>query len=162
MSAETVTCTVDHLDDTAALAQALAAALEPPLIISLVGPLGAGKTQLIRCLAAAWDIDSQSVVSPTFSLCQTYSGKFQVHHLDVYRIQSVEEFLDLGVDELFEEHAITMVEWGDRVAEALPDDYLEIRIDTLDIDRRRLQFTCHGELAEKLQPRLTLAISQFG
>lgn len=162
MSSQMLHCAVDNLDETTDLAELVADILRPPLVVSLIGPLGAGKTQFVRCLAKAWEIDAQAVVSPTFSLCQTYAGRHRVHHLDAYRIKSDEEFLDLGPDELFEDQAITLIEWADRVADVLPDDRLEIRIDSLDIDRRRFAFSFHGDLDHEMVSRLEQAVSRFG
>lgn len=101
-----------------------------PLVIGLVGTLGAGKTTLVQAIAEAAGIDVANVTSPTFTLLQTHQGtRFKLHHLDAYRLADENEFYDLGVDELFEEEAWTIVEWADRVAELMPEETLWIEIE---------------------------------
>lgn len=158
-----VKCIVESPAGTHKLAATVAKLLSPPLVIGFNGPLGAGKTEFIRGLAVAWEIEPRAVVSPTFSLIQTYQGKHVIHHLDVYRLRNSDEFLDLGVDEMFAEpNAIALIEWSERVQDALPEELLEIDIQPLDLDRRLVtfQFTeeSHGEIADQL----AVAVSQFG
>jgi len=115
--------------ETQLLAAALADLLPERCVVSLTGTLGAGKTHLVRCFAAACGIDPRDVVSPTFVLAQQYSGSRTINHFDAYRLRDEDEFLQLGVDEYFESPAVTFVEWGDRVEAALPEDRLNIQID---------------------------------
>lgn len=115
----------------------LAAAIEPGTTIALLGTLGAGKTRLVQALAAAYGIPREDVVSPTFVLCQTYRGSRTIHHLDAYRIRDVDEFRELGVEELFASGAIVIIEWADRVADALPDDYVQVEIEVTSPTARR-------------------------
>lgn len=103
--------------------------------VGLVGTLGAGKTRLVQSIAAAAGIDPAEVTSPTFTLLQTHVGQktpgteLTLHHLDAYRIADEDEFLQLGVDELFEQPAAwTIVEWADRVAEVMPPETLWVTL----------------------------------
>lgn len=119
------------------LATAMVGQLPVPLTIALVGTLGAGKTSLVQAIARAAGIDSSDVTSPTFSLLQTYQGSPVLHHLDAYRLADEDEFLELGVDELFEDRAAwTLVEWADRVASVMPDNSLWMEI-TIEQDNRQ-------------------------
>jgi len=115
----------------------LAAAIEPGTTIALLGTLGAGKTRLVQAFAAAYGISREEIVSPTFVLCQSYLGSLTIHHLDAYRIRDVDEFRELGVEELFASNAIVVIEWADRVAEALPDDYVQVEIEVTGPTARR-------------------------
>jgi len=115
--------------DTERLGILLAEALPAGATVSLCGTLGAGKTRLVQALAEACGIDRPAVVSPTFVLCQTHVGRRTIHHLDAYRIRDDDEFLELGVSELFGRDALTIIEWGDRVAACLPEDVVVVRID---------------------------------
>ena len=108
------------LDDTNRLGTALAELLPQRATISLCGTLGAGKTFLVQAIAAAVGVDRQEVTSPTFVLCQEYHGTRTIYHLDAYRITDEDEFYELGIDEYFESDGLTLVEWGDRVADCLP------------------------------------------
>ena len=99
------------------------------IAVGLVGTLGAGKTRLVQGIAKAAQVDAVDVTSPTFTLLQSYRGDRNLHHLDAYRIQDEEEFLQLGVDELFDEaNAWTLVEWADRVHTSMPTDTVWMRL----------------------------------
>lgn len=120
------------------LAESMLRHLTTPLVIGLTGTLGAGKTSLVQALARSAGIDSADVTSPTFTLLQTYRGSLTIHHLDAYRLADEDEFLELGVDELFADaEAWTLIEWADRVRGTLPLDTLWIEIRIEDDDRLR-------------------------
>ena len=120
----------------------MVAQLSKGLVIGLVGTLGAGKTTLVQAIARAAGLDSAEVTSPTFTLLQTHHGKIVLHHLDAYRLADEDEFLGLGVDELFEDSdAWTLIEWADRVEFVMPRDTLWIKIDIQDDSMRRITVT---------------------
>ncbi len=123
--------TVDSLDLSGIqqLAASMLRHLPRPLVIGLVGTLGAGKTSLVQAVARAAGIDSADVTSPTFTLLQTHHGSLTLHHLDAYRVADEDEFLELGVEELFDDgQAWTLIEWADRVKDVMPTDTLWIEI----------------------------------
>jgi tRNA threonylcarbamoyladenosine biosynthesis protein TsaE len=115
-------------DDTAELGRRLGKLLFPGAVVALVGPLGAGKTTLVRATAAALGADPRSVTSPTFALVHEYPGRVPVYHFDAYRLTDVQAFLDLGVEEYFAGDGVCLVEWADRVAEALPGEHLRVTL----------------------------------
>lgn len=117
------------LEDTDRLAAALAETLPPGTVVALHGTLGAGKTRLVRGLAAAYGVPADEVVSPTFVLCQEYQGRRTLYHFDAYRLRDEDEFLELGPEEYFESAGITLIEWAERVARGLPEERLEICIE---------------------------------
>ncbi len=127
---------IRHLDLSGfdALASSMVLHLNTPCVIGLVGTLGAGKTTLVQSIARAAGIDTADVTSPTFTLMQSHRGdSIVIHHLDAYRIADEDEFIELGVDELFvDDRAWTLVEWADRVSDVMPRDSLWIRIDIED------------------------------
>ncbi len=142
------------LADTDQLGAALAAVLPDGTTVSLNGTLGAGKTRLVQALAAACGVRRDEVLSPTFVLCQHYQGTRQFHHLDVYRLRDEDEFLELGVEELFASSGITLIEWGERMSRCLPADRLDILIRvTSDTSREFTIITC-GKLDETICDRL--------
>lgn len=145
---------VASLAETERFAKRLAAALEPGTTIALDGPLGAGKTTLVRALCAALGVDEHVVASPTFVLLHQYQGRFAILHFDAYRVGSIEEFLELGTDECFESDAISIVEWASRVAEALPVDRLSIRIEIQGEAERAFLVSTSGPKAERVLKRL--------
>jgi tRNA threonylcarbamoyladenosine biosynthesis protein TsaE len=101
--------------ETVAAGRELACTLGPGQIVLLSGDLGAGKTAFIRGLAAGLGIDPLEVSSPTFTLIHEYrGGRLQLHHVDLYRLESG-EVDDLGLDDLTLEDGITAIEWPDRL-----------------------------------------------
>ena len=116
---------------------ALAAALPPGTTVALCGTLGAGKTRLVQAIAAACGVPRDEVVSPTFVLCQQYRGSRTINHLDAYRVRDEDEFRELGIEELLESDAVTIIEWADRVAAVLPDEHLQIEIEVIGPTARR-------------------------
>lgn len=125
--------------ETRAAGRALAAALGPGDVIGLVGPLGAGKTQFVKGLAAGLDVaDERGVNSPTFVLVQEYHGRLTLYHIDAYRLARAGELAALGFDELCDAGGVVVVEWADRVESLLPDDAVRIELSPLDATARRL------------------------
>ena len=126
---------------------ALAHELESGDVIVLSGDLGTGKTVFAQGVAAGLGVTDR-VVSPTFAIVRQYEGRLPLHHLDVYRLDHVQEAMDLGLDELFED-AVTLIEWGEGVRDLLPADRLEVELalDPADVaaeNLRRITFTPFG------------------
>lgn len=127
----TLTLHTDCADDTRDLATALAQTARPGDVFVLAGDLGAGKTAFTQGLAAAVGV-SEAVTSPTFTLANAYVadgalGIIDFHHLDVYRLEQLEEVTDAGLFDLFDGKCVVAIEWGDVLEPLLPTDYLEIR-----------------------------------
>ena len=117
----------DSVDDTRDLAAALAELARPSDLLVLVGDLGAGKTAFTQGFGRGLGIDEQ-ITSPTFALVRSYTGRLDLYHLDVYRLEQVAEALDLGLSELLDDGSVTIIEWGDAIAPVLPHDYLEVHL----------------------------------
>lgn len=138
-------------EDTDRFGAAVAtAAASLRMTIALCGTLGAGKTRFAQALAAACGIRREEVVSPTFVLCQQYRGNRTINHLDAYRLHDEDELRELGVDELIESADLTIIEWADRVPDALPDEYLRIEIEVVGPTERR--FTARWVGTEAASP----------
>jgi len=136
-------------EETLRLGEILAEALEPGMVVALVGPLGAGKTRLVKAVAEAAGVDRAQVNSPTFVLVQEYEGKWPIYHFDTYRIPGEQEFLDLGADEYFQSAGVCFVEWADRVERVLPAD-LWIEIEVVDLATRSFSLTARTARGEKM------------
>ena len=108
--------------NTRELGRKLASSLRVGDVIGLDGELGTGKTQLAAGVCRGLGVTGE-VTSPTFSLIHEYAGRLPVAHLDAYRVRDADEFLSLGVSELWEE-AVVLVEWASKVRDALPADTL--------------------------------------
>ena len=122
----TLTLTLAGLKDTVLLGKLLAEGVPDGTTIGLTGTLGAGKTFLVQSIAAACGVLEGSVTSPTYVLCHAYRGDRLIYHIDAYRLADSDEFLELGVEEMFEGSGLTLVEWADRVAEVLPRERISI------------------------------------
>ena len=121
-------CHVASESETYQVAGRIADLLLAGDVIALIGDLGAGKTQFVKAVAAAWGVPLDEVNSPTFTLIQEYAGRVTIRHCDAYRLRTPEEFADLGLDELFASDGIALVEWADRVTDYMPCDCLTVRI----------------------------------
>ncbi|MGH9224594.1 MAG: tRNA (adenosine(37)-N6)-threonylcarbamoyltransferase complex ATPase subunit type 1 TsaE [Acidimicrobiales bacterium] len=132
------------VDDTRALAAEMAPFARPGDLILLEGGLGTGKTAFVQGFAKGLGV-TERVTSPTFVLVRSYTGRIPMVHLDVYRLDRMQELVDLGIAELLDEAGVTLIEWGDVVTPALPADFLEIRLEPGDTDdERRLRFRTAG------------------
>jgi tRNA threonylcarbamoyladenosine biosynthesis protein TsaE len=115
------------VDDTRSLGSALAELARPGDVVVLAGDLGTGKTALAQGFAHGLGVTEQ-VTSPTFILARTYEGRLRLHHLDVYRLDHLQEAEDLGLAELVDDRGVTLIEWGDVIAPTLPPEHLEVRL----------------------------------
>jgi len=111
-----------------ALAEAVGALLRPGDVVVLAGDLGSGKTTFAKGVGRALAVD-EPIVSPTFTIVRQYDGRLPLVHVDVYRLDHLQELHDLGLEELIDDEAVTLVEWGDAVAAYLPPDRLEVRLE---------------------------------
>ena len=147
-------------DGTKALGAAVAAMLEPGDVISLTGELGAGKTTFVQGAAEALGVTSP-VVSPTFTLIREYAGtELTIYHVDVYRLERLQDVIDLGFEEMTDSGGITFVEWGDAIEALLTDSRLQIEFESagLDTDSRRVRITGTGPVWAARWPLVETAI----
>jgi tRNA threonylcarbamoyladenosine biosynthesis protein TsaE len=115
-------------DATERLGRTVAGRLRAGEAVCLYGPLGAGKSTLARALVRALTDEAEEVPSPTFTLVQTYEGPaFPIAHFDLYRLKSAEEAYEIGLDDALEVGA-AVIEWPERLGQALPPDRLAIHL----------------------------------
>jgi tRNA threonylcarbamoyladenosine biosynthesis protein TsaE len=125
--------------------EAIASLIREGDAVALTGELGAGKTTFVRGAARALGFDG-AVASPTFTLVREYQGRVRIYHVDVYRLERVQDVLDLGLDEMEAEGGVLLVEWGDAVEGFLPDDHLLAEITLVsEGDARRIVVTGVGQ-----------------
>jgi tRNA threonylcarbamoyladenosine biosynthesis protein TsaE len=114
---------------TEGIAREIAEVLQAGDVVVLTGDLGAGKTTFARGLADGLGVVGP-VVSPTFTLAREYRGRLPMLHVDLYRLDRAQEVIDLGLEDLADDDAVIVVEWGDIAAAYLPgDERLEVRIE---------------------------------
>ena len=121
---------------TRAVADAVASNVRAGDLLVLEGDLGAGKTAFTQGLGAALGV-REPITSPTFTLAHRYDGRLGLHHLDVYRLESLDEVADLDIAGLLDDDAVTVIEWGDTILAALPPDHLQVRFTFGDGDDMR-------------------------
>jgi tRNA threonylcarbamoyladenosine biosynthesis protein TsaE len=144
--------------EVAALAHAVASVIEVGTVYSLEGELGSGKTFFVRKLAEALGI-RQHVTSPTFVLQKTYTvaeggqGVATIVHYDVYRLESWDELLEIGFEELAPD-AVAFVEWGDRFADELPAQAWRVRFSIADETHRNVRIEAPAPAIERLEAAL--------
>lgn len=107
-------------------------------VVALEGPLGAGKTVFVQGLAGALGI-TEAVSSPTFTIISEYRGLMTLYHMDLYRLNTPEEFAFLGVEEIIEGDGVTVVEWGEKAGDELPERSIRVNITIGDDGERLIQ-----------------------
>jgi tRNA threonylcarbamoyladenosine biosynthesis protein TsaE len=128
------------VEETEAVAAALAATLRGGECVALDGDLGAGKTQFVRGLVRGLGGNGRAVSSPTFVLLNVYdSGRLPVYHLDAYRVGGADEFEAIGFSDLLTQGGVVVVEWAERVRSLLPPDRIDVRIEPVGETRRRIE-----------------------
>jgi tRNA threonylcarbamoyladenosine biosynthesis protein TsaE len=145
MTWATVTIRCPSLEACQSLAVSLAGLVQPPLVVELNGTLGAGKTQWTKFWGQALGATAEEITSPTFVIMHRYATDPVIYHLDAYRVRDEDEFLELGVEELFEQPAIVIIEWGEKFADLLPKDRLVIDIEVVDATTRDIRLKGTGE-----------------
>ena len=149
-------------DRTREVGQALASMLEPRDTVVLTGDLGAGKTTLVQGIGRGLGVDDH-VASPTFTLVREYTGRLDIAHVDVYRLELVQDVLDLALDELGGPDRVLLIEWGDAVSDLLPDDRLRVELTTerVDSEARRIVITPQGRSWVARWERLEQVLEPF-
>jgi tRNA threonylcarbamoyladenosine biosynthesis protein TsaE len=124
-------------EETMQLGRELAGRVRPPQIVLLVGDLGSGKTTLAKGLIEGLGAArSDDVLSPTFSLIHEYEGDPKVYHIDLYRLDRLPELETLGLEDLWAENAVVVMEWGEKFSMQLPGERLYVHIEDRGGDKR--------------------------
>ena len=115
-------------DETTALGYKIGKKLKKGDIIAMQGTLAAGKTTITKGIAQALDI-SEEITSPTFCLISEYYGKMPLYHMDVYRLDGTEDFINLGVDDMLYGDGVCIIEWSEKIMEELPSKTIIIKLE---------------------------------
>ena len=139
--------TTSSPEETEALGRRLAPMVPPGTVVGLYGDLASGKTCFVRGFAGYFDVGG-AVHSPTFTLINRYCADPALYHVDLYRLDGVEEVLDLGIEELFESAAVCLVEWAERAGDALPTVHVKARFAHAGPTSRHVTIEDYGALPE--------------
>jgi tRNA threonylcarbamoyladenosine biosynthesis protein TsaE len=124
-------------DATAALGRALGAVARPGDLVCLWGDLGAGKTHLAKAFGAGLGV-TETITSPSFILMAEYEGRLPLFHVDPYRLTGAADALQGGLLDERQSRGVTLIEWPERLGDALPSDRLDIRIEGIGDDPRSI------------------------
>ncbi|MCY1592562.1 tRNA (adenosine(37)-N6)-threonylcarbamoyltransferase complex ATPase subunit type 1 TsaE [Staphylococcus pettenkoferi] len=143
---------INNLQDLAHFAKTLTACLQAGDLILLNGDLGAGKTTLSQMIGKQLGV-KRNINSPTFNIIKSYKGTtLKFHHMDCYRLEDSEE--DLGFEEYFEDHAVTVIEWSEFIQDLLPAEHLTINLAVTGEETRELTLEANGDRYQKMKEAL--------
>jgi tRNA threonylcarbamoyladenosine biosynthesis protein TsaE len=140
----TVDVTTNSAHKTVKFGQKIGAQLRGGEVIALCGPLGSGKTHLIKGIVSGLGAEgtANEVTSPTFVLVNEYSGRLDVFHIDAYRLDSIAAFEQIGFDDYCYPGSVVLIEWADKIEKALAGiNYIKIELAHLGPDRRAIHIT---------------------
>ncbi len=118
-------------------------------VIALIGELGCGKTLFTRGLCVGLDVQERLVNSPTFAFVNEYQGRLPIFHIDLYRLNGVEDTFGIGIIDYLNraKSGVIVVEWAEKMLSLLPESYLKIQFEVLGPNKRRLTLTGCGNFA---------------
>ena len=133
-----LTFTTKSAEETIELGRKIGSRLKKGDIIAMQGTLAAGNTTITKGIAQALDIN-ETITSPTFCLISEYSGKMPLYHMDVYRLEGTEDFINLGTDDMLYGDGVTVIEWSEKIMDELPENTIILRITPKDDGSRLIE-----------------------
>ena len=144
-------------DETIKFGEKLGRLLAAGHVIALVGELGAGKTTLVKGIVQGLGVkDRRAVKSPTFSLLHKYEGRIPIFHFDAYRLEGVQDMLDIGSDEIIFGNGVSIIEWADRALGCLPEEYLKITLIAVSENERKIELCSYGRCYDEIIDKLVI------
>lgn len=145
--------TTHSAEETGVLGRLLGELVRPDDVIALTGALGAGKTCLVQGIARGLDI-LEPVPSPTFNLLLVHAGRFPLYHFDLYRLDRADQLEDIDFFATLEAGGVSIIEWADKFDSELPDERLDVSMETVGETARRMDMTARGARAAGLAAQL--------
>ena len=139
--------------ETVAFAKKLAELIDVPALILLKGDLGTGKTLITKAAVAALGYQGD-VTSPTFNLVQEYRAQIEIIHMDLYRLDSSEELLEIGFEDYLNRDAVIFIEWPELALSLIPADFIFVNIEKLSDRQRKITVRGEGKMSSLLIERL--------
>jgi len=143
--ADTISRITNSPEATQAFGRAIGQHLKAAAVIGLTGDLGSGKTVFVQGLAAGIGVpEAYYITSPSYTLINEYPGRVALYHVDLYRLESVTDFEEIGLYDIFDGHGVVAVEWAERLDGVSFTKYLQVHIETRDDDSRKITLTAYG------------------
>jgi tRNA threonylcarbamoyladenosine biosynthesis protein TsaE len=137
--------------ETRKLGQIIGTHIDRPMRIALTGDLGSGKTVFVQGLAKGLDVSEQYyITSPTFTLINEYPGRHPLLHVDLYRIEHLDELGEIELEEVFEQNAVIAVEWAEKLSRAMLLDHLKLQFKLISDEIRQIDIFAYGQAAGNL------------
>ena len=131
--------TTRSVGETQKLGQKIGTLINYPLKIALIGDLGSGKTAFVQGLAVGLDVSADYyITSPTFTLINEYPGRLPLFHVDLYRLETVDDLADIGLEELLSNQAVIAIEWADKLTGEFAGDFLSMCFEIIDENCRKV------------------------
>lgn len=151
---ECITFKSTGAEETRQLGRELGRLVQAGQIILLKGNLGAGKTAMVQGIAGGLGLD-ENITSPTFSLINEYQGKIPLYHMDLYRLDSESDLIDIGFEEYLDREGVVVIEWPELALPFLEPDFLLVKILVKEQQERDITLEAQGESSLKLLRRLS-------
>jgi len=137
--------TTDSVESTKSLGEKLGSLINIRTIFALMGNLGSGKTSFVQGLAKGLDVpDNYYITSPSFTLINEYPGKHKLFHIDLYRIDGLNDFEDVGLSEILEENGVIAIEWADKLSKEFLSEHVTIHFEICNENLRKIRITSYG------------------
>lgn len=138
--------TSKSVEETRRLSRKLGELINQHFVIALIGDLGSGKTAFVQGLARGLEVpDEYYITSPTFTLINEYPGRCALVHVDLYRLDKIDDLEDIGLDEMLHGGSVIAIEWADKLLSGLLANHLTVRMNCADGDNRTLSLEATGQ-----------------
>lgn len=145
MSNDYFQITTDSVESTKSLGEKLGSLINIRTIFALMGNLGSGKTSFVQGLAKGLDVpDNYYITSPSFTLINEYPGKHKLFHIDLYRIDGLNDFEDMGLSEILAENGVIAIEWADKLSKEFLSEHVTIHFEISNENLRKICITSYG------------------
>ena len=125
-------------EETIKLGEAIGKKLQPDDVIAMEGTLASGKTTLTKGIALGLSVE-ESVTSPTFTLVSEYYGRLTLYHVDVYRLDSPEDFINIGGEDMLYSGGVTIIEWSEKIRDLIPGTAIKIAMEITGPESRKIE-----------------------
>ena len=137
--------TSDSVENTKKLGEKIGSLVNNRIVFALVGEFGSGKTSFVQGLAKGLNVpDNTYITSPSFTLINEYPGRFRLFHIDLYRIEALNDLEDIGLYDILEEDSVIAIEWADKLSKGALFDHLSTQFEIFNENSRKISITAYG------------------